>query len=1759
MTKSKGAKMAQSNKKSTDLSLASTPDGYPAPGSDMLPSGLKPKLDLIFSEVEKKLPDIDFDLSDVDSDSEEPLIFHQHLKSLEEDKDLDTSQGSDTLTDNAMFSENKGKGTSESPVTFFDNDIAYEFQRSGINITPPRAVSSWADIPVPAEKDKNKQEKDDTSWSNIPIKKSVSWNDMSRPDNDMPKMDNDITDNRYATEMQGQLSLNSLDDKLIKKKLNREASRNKEKDIATNLLSPRAPILSTQQLDNIDLDSLLESLNTDNQTAPPAPHQAWSDHSRPDSGRGSGEGRQTAAESSSGMTLIQKLAQMSMTQYGEDLSDIDPTTGATRKHEVHNRAPRDNREVEEDVDEESEVMSAGQRSNNEVKDLWDEKWAEKRQPVRQEVPKKQTASCGTNTSDMQPVRIITPRVPPRTQPPVAVTQKQEGFEGLKGDKESTVFIDLRNFEQIRQEQQHSIERVQKVLGIQPERRIADSSDSDEDVEEWKEQRQKFKQQTVSSAKSTRKTYTSGDKPPVHRQPPRVINMADIPSRMRQSAGDSSASETAPVDIEEQKRRLLEEREKERQLEIVKKLREQRESERQAKLRLQKRLDALRPSASVSGRQDPAENTPTVFELDASYEPAPRSLPPVLSPDTVTVLLTIHLSSNGEIVLHRGSGNKSVDTGYGLSASYTALLTWLLALVPNSFSYLQEGVAGPQTPWILPFYVIGLQQVLLDGQLCLIVAVTPVEQFDAKYVHGKSKKNKKSESKNTTVFQQHLQKYFSTNTLHSVCPWLQNMVSMELGPPGADESDDQKYSYMYKPPLPNITTKPLSTFIHVNPDPQAAVKVFNSSVGFFWQTVDSDEARLDQDLHDEGISFDTQNTLSLIYKKIYQEPSAMMGILNRVLQLGLDLAGIRLVYPSPEQMNIQQTDNASVLSELELLNNVGAVLSLCIRGTAARSLWLDAVGPSDPALARRTDPNSLCALYGGESRDECLLFCPRTPARVQTELARWFGGRVPPGNVIDVGTPYTKKDSLRSGSPKGRRGKKVSFTDSKETSGKSKDSIEEVHRPLATLTATTKSEIILVISPLVPPQCFGIILASCQRRGYQVTGVRRTRLSNKRAAAMGITGEGLKAFCPGSASESFDASLADHVDPQGHGQWRECTFPSTILQLLKENASHSAASLVEDCMVQLTLQGIMGTLQKREGYPLESVHMFHAARYSDGLLSTLGGDFSKCFDPEVQINPSYVIPQLFTNPELEQITVLMLLGNDILKTSGLFIGKLLGMLPYSRHHQSLPFSDGLELLGMKWVPRLTVSQAKEVTPCEVGDRMWKDSLHTLATEPCLVLALRGVNAFAKLESVVQPRPSPKSGQQFNLDMIHARTAEEAYTYIRLFFTERELFSDPLARPMLPYIPVYQTKHDMHHFASSRSVKETSTYPLEETIFEQMLSGPRPFTTFLVIKPRAFQRHLSKIFKKLAQESFKIVALKIQILTTEQAQRLVPSNLQKDEIEKHEKHLTSGPCVCLCVQRENAVKRLLDLLGPEDPQSARRHSQFYWRGVFGVDPVSNAIYASKTYREAVEDEKLFFPDGLCCEETDISLQEMITCPAVDQEIAVKYSSHRDVVISTAVDSSNTDASHMLLLQTTCIVLTPLLMRQLGSHHGYVDVIDGLIAQGFEFVGGRMVWFTQEQAEHFLCSIEAGSFQQVPMLVSSPCLVLALQRDNAVLAFDTILRETFSTESSQGKSVTDSLLHKYGRLILRPSDLKQAQNVLGFFFNSLLPTSKLQIVQK
>ena len=78
---------------------------------------------------------------------------------------------------------------------------------------------------------------------------------------------------------------------------------------------------------------------------------------------------------------------------------------------------------------------------------------------------------------------------------------------------------------------------------------------------------------------------------------------------------------------------------------------------------------------------------------------------------------------------------------------------------------------------------------------------------------------------------------------------------------------------------------------------------------------------------------------------------------------------------------------------------------------------------------------------------------------------------------------------------------------------------------------------------------------------------------------------------------------------------------------------------------------------------------------------------------------------------------------------LFTGRLLNVVPYSKTPITLSLKDGLELLGLKWLPSLSRSQAREVTPYEVGDRPWKQSIHTLTSgKYVFVLTLSTLSNF-----------------------------------------------------------------------------------------------------------------------------------------------------------------------------------------------------------------------------------------------------------------------------------------------------------------------------------------------------------------------------------------------------------------------------------------------
>ena len=66
----------------------------------------------------------------------------------------------------------------------------------------------------------------------------------------------------------------------------------------------------------------------------------------------------------------------------------------------------------------------------------------------------------------------------------------------------------------------------------------------------------------------------------------------------------------------------------------------------------------------------------------------------------------------------------------------------------------------------------------------------------------------------------------------------------------------------------------------------------------------------------------------------------------------------------------------------------------------------------------------------------------------------------------------------------------------------------------------------------------------------------------------------------------------------------------------------------------------------------------------------------------------------------------------------------------------------------------------------------------------------------------------------------------------------------------------------------------------TMLYLLFTGVRPLTTVLVVKPDVVQKKLGKLLKRVTQEGFRVVALRLELLTKEQAACLVP--LQDKEV-------------------------------------------------------------------------------------------------------------------------------------------------------------------------------------------------------------------------------------------------------------------------------------
>jgi nucleoside-diphosphate kinase len=93
------------------------------------------------------------------------------------------------------------------------------------------------------------------------------------------------------------------------------------------------------------------------------------------------------------------------------------------------------------------------------------------------------------------------------------------------------------------------------------------------------------------------------------------------------------------------------------------------------------------------------------------------------------------------------------------------------------------------------------------------------------------------------------------------------------------------------------------------------------------------------------------------------------------------------------------------------------------------------------------------------------------------------------------------------------------------------------------------------------------------------------------------------------------------------------------------------------------------------------------------------------------------------------------------------------------------------------------------------------------------------------------------------------------------------------------------------------------------------------TFSIIKPDAVKaRQAGEILLRLEKAGFRIVALRLRHLTGPEAEGFYHVHRQRPFFASLTTFMSSGPCIAMVLERENAIAHLRDIMGATDPAKA-----------------------------------------------------------------------------------------------------------------------------------------------------------------------------------------------------------------------------------------------
>jgi len=131
------------------------------------------------------------------------------------------------------------------------------------------------------------------------------------------------------------------------------------------------------------------------------------------------------------------------------------------------------------------------------------------------------------------------------------------------------------------------------------------------------------------------------------------------------------------------------------------------------------------------------------------------------------------------------------------------------------------------------------------------------------------------------------------------------------------------------------------------------------------------------------------------------------------------------------------------------------------------------------------------------------------------------------------------------------------------------------------------------------------------------------------------------------------------------------------------------------------------------------------------------------------------------------------------------------------------------------------------------------------------------------------------------------------------------------------------------------------------------------TFAIIKPDAVQNgDTGKIYDRIIQAGFTIVSAKLLKMTMDQAKGFYAVHRERPFYSELTSFMTSGPCMVLALEKENAVESWRVTIGNTNPEEAEENTI---RKDFATNVQENAVHGSDSDENAQKEIAFFFTDS------------------------------------------------------------------------------------------------------------------------------------------------------------------------------------------------------